>query len=244
MERQFNILLAEKVIGICPLYSEIRKMCADYLTEEEADFMISISEDDILYERMKSDKEATLEGHNPIPYSDSYLETLAIYRKIATKLLEYDTLLFHGSVIAVDGVGYLFTAKSGTGKSTHTKLWRELFGSRAVMINDDKPLLKMTDSGIVAYGTPWDGKHHLSTNTAVPLKAICVLERSEINHIELIDKRNVFSLLCQQSFRPNAQEGMIKSLYLIERLSHGVELYRLGCNMEIEAAQVAYEGMK
>ena len=59
-------------------------------------------------------------------YSDIYLETMAVYRKIEDKLLDYDTILFHGSAVAVDGVGYLFTAKSGTGKSTHTRLWREM----------------------------------------------------------------------------------------------------------------------
>ena len=109
--------------------------------------------------------------------NDEYLETLAVYRKIAEKMIDYDTILFHGSVIAVDGIGYLFTAKSGTGKSTHTRLWRELFGERAVMVNDDKPLIKVSENGIIVYGTPWDGKHRLSTNTFVPLKGICFMSK-------------------------------------------------------------------
>ena len=99
-------------------------------------------------------------------------------------MISYDTILFHGSVIAVDGIGYLFTAKSGTGKSTHTRLWREYFGDRAAMVNDDKPLLKITDSSVIAYGTPYNGKHRLGTNISVPLKAICILTRAADNHIE------------------------------------------------------------
>ncbi len=141
-------------------------------------------------------------------FSDAYLETLAVYRKIADHLLSYDTLLFHGSVIAVDGEGYLFTAKSGgTGKSTHTRLWREYFGERAVMVNDDKPLLRITDSGVTAYGTPWDGKHRLSTNIAVPLKGICILTRDTTNHIEPAEPHAVYPLIVQQTNRSLSADG-------------------------------------
>lgn len=146
-------------------------------------------------------------------------------------------------MIAVDGIGYLFTAKSGVGKSTHTRLWREQFGDRAVMINDDKPLLRITAEGVTAYGTPWNGKHHLSTNTAVPLKAVCVLGRGGINHIEPADKKDVYPLLCQQSYRASDPAGMLLTLKLIEQLCSAVPLYRLSCNMDPEAALVAYQGM-
>lgn len=175
---------------------------------------------------------------------DGYLERLALYRKIAENLLACDVLLFHGSAIAVDGVGYLFTASSGTGKSTHTRLWRQAFGPRAVMINDDKPLLRITGSGVTVYGTPWDGKHHLSKNIGVPLKAVCILERSVGNHIEKIDQKAAWPMLMQQSYRPAGAANLRRTIALIDRLASGVELYRLGCNMEPEAAAVAYEGMR
>lgn len=79
-------------------------------------------------------------------YSLSYLETLAVYRKIVTRLVFSDILLIHGSAIAVDGKAYLFTAPSGTGKSTHTRMCREYFKDRAVMVNDDKPLNKQKEA--------------------------------------------------------------------------------------------------
>lgn len=151
------------------------------------------SQSDIEYEREKSALEDRKEGLPIRNFPDSYLETLAVYRKFAENLLAYDTVLFHGSVVAVDGIGYLFTAKSGTGKSTHTRLWREYFGERAVMVNDDKPLLQVTENGVIVYGTPWDGKHHLSNNISVPLKAICILTRAEENHIESNFKFNGIS---------------------------------------------------
>lgn len=118
----FHIRLADKVIRIEPIFDEIKVYCKEYITDEEADFTVRADKADIAYEREYSIKEAKREGNDFFDYSDAYLETLAVYRQIAEQMLKYDTLLFHGSVIAVDGTGYLFTAKSGTGKSTHTRL--------------------------------------------------------------------------------------------------------------------------
>ena len=226
------------------VYSKLHELCADYRYSGTADFSIRITRKDIEYEGNKSRNEDIKEGIPIRNFSDDYLETLAVYRKIADKMIDYDTVLFHGSVIAVDGIGYLFTAKSGTGKSTHTRLWRELFGERAVMVNDDKPLIKVSENGIMVYGTPWDGKHRLSTNISVPLKAVCALERSEGNHIEKVTADSVYNMLVQQVYRPQSPQKLLKTLQLIDVLSENVGLYRLGCNMDISAAETAYKAMK
>lgn len=263
----FTIRLAGQLFTICPVCDYIREYCKDYIVADvtgqsgiadgdteytssgvgdittESVTRIRITQSDIDFEREKSAREDIKEGIPIRHFSDAYLETLAVYRKIADRLLSCDTLLFHGSVIAVDGEGYLFTAKSGTGKSTHTRLWREYFGERAVMVNDDKPLLRITDSGVTAYGTPWDGKHRLSTNTAVPLKGICILARDTTNHIEPVEPHAVYPLIVQQTNRSLSADGMKQTLSLIDRMLHVVPVYRLGCNMDIEAARVAYEGM-
>ena len=244
MGEMFTIKLAGQNIGIDAINGYVREYCRDYLTEDKADFDIAISPSDIEYERERSAAEDKKEGIPTRQYSDSYLETLAVYRKIADKMLDYDTILFHGSAVAVDGAAYLFTAKSGTGKSTHTRLWREYFGERAVMINDDKPLISLSKSGIMVYGTPWDGKHRLSTNIGVPLRALCILERAEDNRIVPITKKDAYNMLMQQVYRPTSAAGMMKTLALIDRLAAGVKLYRLGCNMDISAAITAYNGMK
>ena len=235
--------IAGKVVEVNSIYSDVHKYCADYVSEEPEDYSVTISQENIDFERERSARENIAEGRKVIEYSDGYLEELAVYRKIADKLLEYDTILFHGSVIAVDGVGYLFTAKSGTGKSTHPRYWREVFGERAVMVNDDKPLLHIDNSEVTAYGTPYNGKHRLGTNTAVPLKAICILTRSEENHIEPVTRSQAYTMLLKQVNRPADAEKMHKTLKLIDRLAENVRLYRLGCNMSPDAARVAFEGM-
>ena len=111
------------------------------------------------------------------------------------------------------------------------------------MVNDDKPLLHITDSGVTAYGTPWDGKHRLSSNIAVPLKGICILTRDIKNHIEQADPHAAYPMIVQQTNRPLTADGMKQTLFLIDRMLNVVPVYHLGCNMEPEAAKVAYEGM-
>lgn len=243
-KNNFTMKIAGIPIAVSTLYSETEKLCDAYKCGEQAAFSVSIAREDIERERTKSRQEAMLEGMPVIPWSDAYLETLAVYRKIAAGLLEYDRLLFHGSAVAVDGEGYLFTAKSGTGKSTHTRLWREMLGDRAVMVNDDKPILKIAEEGVSVCGTPWDGKHRLSCNTMVPLKAVCILHRDVENHIEEISVQEAYPMLLQQSFRPPEAEKMLKTMNLARQLAGKVKLYSLGCNMEPEAASVSYEGMK
>lgn len=236
------IRLAEQNVSITTLGSEVHNLCTDYRAEGDIAFSVVTVQKDIDLEREKTIREAEIEGHLPYPFTDAYLETLAVYRKIAERMPEYDTFLFHGSAISVDGVGYLFTAKSGTGKSTHTRLWRELLGDRAVMVNDDKPLIRVTEDGAIVYGTPWDGKHRLSSNIAVPLKAICILERSGENHIVQITKSEALPMLIQQAYRPADPIALAKTLTLIDRVD--VRFYRLSCNMDISAAELSYNTMK
>ena len=121
MTRKYKI--ADKVVEVTSIYDEIHEYCADYQTDENVDYSVTTTQADIDFEREKSAREDEIEGIPTRQFSDSYLEELAVYRKIAEQMIDFDTVLFHGSVVAVDDVGYLFTAKSGTGKSTHTRLW-------------------------------------------------------------------------------------------------------------------------
>ena len=235
--------LAGHTVKIESLYPQVQLLCADYRTDDAPEYVITTSEADIACERVRSARESMHEGASVQEYEDSYLETLAVYRKLAELLVQEDVLLMHGAVVAVDGQAYLFTARSGTGKTTHTWLWLRQFGARAVMVNGDKPLIHITREGATVYGTPWDGKEHLSRNIACPLRAVCILTRSETNHIERIEPREALMMLCQQSYRPAQPVALRKALALIDVLSRSVPLYRMGCNMEPEAALVAYHGM-
>lgn len=236
-------LLADVPIRMVTVYDEVHQMCEGYRTSLDPVLTVTTTLEEIAQERTASIRQRQQENLAPYDFPDAYLETLAVYRKIAVSLLPKGILLMHGSVIAVDGQGYMFTALSGTGKSTHVRLWRQHFGNRAVMVNDDKPLVKISSGEVKVFGTPWDGKHHLSTNTSVPLKALVVLCRGSQNEIHPISAQEAFPTLLQQSFRTEDSLVTIQAMQLLSLLSRQVGLYCLHCNMDPEAAVVAYQGM-
>ena len=221
----------------------VHQQCEAYrISGTDYDCSIQTDPDSISRERELSAREDVLENRGVHHYADDYLESLAVYRKIAETLPFYHGFLFHGSALAVDGQAYIFAAPSGTGKSTHARLWRELLGERAVMVNDDKPLIRIEDNCAVVYGTPWDGKHHLSRNAAFPLKAICFLQRAEGNSIREISRHDAFPALLRQTYMPANPAALSKTLGLLDRMQ--VCYYMLSCNMELQAAELAYHTMR
>lgn len=240
---QFTANVAGLSIGVETMNPGTCVHFHDYLIDEPALLRIYLTPEDIAFERMKAAREDALECLPIRQLSDELLEITALQRKVTEALFAYDTLLFHGSVVAVNGEAYLFTAKSGTGKSTHTRLWREVFGDRAVMVNDDKPFLRITPQGVIACGSPWMGKHGLGANIQVPLKAICILERGEENHIAPISAPQALPMLFQQSQRPMQPTNLPKYMELIDALAAKVPIYRMRCNMDPQAALVAHRAM-
>ena len=195
------------------------------------------------FEREQLYREALAEGFRVRNFPDPYLERAAIQRKFAQALADYDTLLLHGSTVAVDGKAYLFTAHSGTGKSTHTRLWTELLGSRAIMVNDDKPFLRVTDDEVYACGAPWSGKHGLDSNVTLPLKGICILRRGAQNTIRRITPEEALPFLLTQQGPPMDTALQARCAPLVDRIAQLVPLWQMECTKDPEAAQVAYAAM-
>ena len=133
---------------------------------------------------IKTPKEDIRKIPNPnIDYATGayLLEGKLFYKELISK---YKGTMLHASAVVVDEKAYLFSAPCGTGKSTHTSKWLELFGDGAYILNDDKPAIRVLDDGIYAYGTPWSGKHDISVNKRVKLQAICFLNRDTTNWIK------------------------------------------------------------
>ena len=240
---EFTISVAGQVVAVSAMFESSREYCKDYICEEIPGFSVTITAEDITIEREKNARTDRAEGMPVRNLSDALLEIIAIQRKISEVLFAHDILLFHGSAVAVGGEAYLFTAKSGTGKSTHTRLWREMLGEKAVMVNDDKPFLRVTENGVLVCGSPWNGKHRLGRNICVPLKAICLLERGAENQIAKISAGKALRMLLQQSNRPADAKWLPKYMELLDAISAWVDFYRLQCNMELNAAEVAFEAM-
>ena len=235
--------IAGHTAQVYSLFESTRDYMKPYFSEKEPEFIVEVSREDLAFEQAELLEEARLEGFRKRIFTDMFLDRAVIQRKFAEFLFDRDVLLFHGSTIAVDGRAYLFTAKSGTGKSTHTRLWREAFGNRAVMVNDDKPFLKITDCGVLACGSPWSGKHGLDANITVPLQGICVLERGAENRIRRADREEVIARLRHEAYRPLDTGKEEKFLALVDALAEKTPLWHMECNKNAEAAQVAFNAM-
>lgn len=205
-----------------------------YLAEnqnEKADFFVGVPEE-VLKEKQKKLSHLSLDECDYI-----YCGEMFYY-----KLLNFDGMLLHASAIEKDGYAYLFSAKSGVGKSTHTTLWRKVFDN-VRMINDDKPALRIIDGELCACGTPFSGKYDESLNVHVPLRAVVFLERAQENSIEKIAPKEAIPLFMSQTLRPAKKEQMFKLLDMLDRVLNKTPVFKLKCNMSDEAAYVAYEGI-
>ncbi|MBQ4549637.1 MAG: hypothetical protein IJA49_00890 [Oscillospiraceae bacterium] len=236
----FVIEIAGASFETQPLFETTALYCRDYLVVREPEYRIFVTREELAVEQRLLDLEADEEGLKRRKFAKPFLERSLIQRKVAECLLERDVLLMHGSAVAVDGQAYLFTAPCGTGKSTHTRLWREAFGERAVMVNDDKPFLRFVEGQVLACGSPWSGKHGLANNVCFPLKGICVLSRGSENVIRPAAVNEISDFLMHQIFRP---EGDDRIPGLLAELMDRVPVWEMECNRSPEAAWVSYEAM-
>ena len=156
-------------------------------------------------------------------------------------LLQHEGTYLHSSAVVLDGKAYLFSANSGTGKSTHTEKWCRLFG--ATYLNDDKPVLRLEDGRWIVYGAPWSGKHDLSQPTGVPLGGIAFLRRGAENSINPLPPEKAIPLFLSQSLRRLNHEQMDKQLTLVDCLLRQVPLWELMCLNNDEAAQLSHDVM-
>lgn len=234
MVRSERYSFADIPVAISYRHQYLAEQCKDYLSTDEPLFSLDITEKDVECERARAEHPDADEG---------YLESLACYRKFCERAVFERVLLFHCSAISVDGVAYLFAAPSGTGKSTHTALWRRVFGDRAVMVNDDKPLLRLSAQQVLVYGTPWDGKHRLSNNICARVGGICFLSRASENRITRVSPNEGLARLLVQTFRPDSMEGMAQMLNLAIELATRIPLWSLECNISEDAARLAWHSM-
>ncbi len=160
--------------------------------------------------------------------------------KFYKEVLDKDAFFLHSSAVAVDGYGFAFTGPCGAGKSTHSSLWRKYFGSRAIPVNDDKPVLRVIDDTVFVCGTPFSGKHDINSNTMVPLCGICVLKQAKENSIVRLKPIEATAIIMEQTLRCDEADKMSSLLSVLDTTLQHVPVYRLSCNISFEAVELAF----
>lgn len=227
---------ADLVVEYEPRYDRLRENSRPYEVKYEDNPDISI----ILTDKFLDD----VQEQCPM-MSREECEYFFLGQRFYYRLLDFGGCMVHSSAVMMNGEAYLFTAPSGTGKSTHTALWQEAFGSdKAKIINDDKPAVRKKDGKYYAYGTPFSGKSNLNINLRVPLKAICILERGEENAIQRIAPGDAVFFFLTQTVRSVKPERMDTLLEIMDDLLTEIPVYKMQCNISTDAARMAYEAMK
>ena len=230
----FIVKLANKNIEINHVHSELIDFFKDYLISDVSpDFSVSLSEDDIRSEQENSEE---------VGFSDAYLETLATLRKLAERFPAYGRILMHGASITYHDRAYLFTAPSGTGKSTHIRLWKKFLGDEVKIVNGDKPFISLEDVPLI-YGSPWAGKENWHRNCNAPLAGICFVQRGTENSICRIDASQCLPLLFKQVYLPSDPHAAGLTLELLDILLKKVPLYLLTCDISEDAVKCSFEMM-
>ena len=230
----FCIKIADIVVGIENKYSYIEHHCRKYIVrDQQPAFIVSATEEEILDEWNEKHK-----------HTICYLEGLCLHKKIGCKLAQFGAFYFHAAVIAVDGVAYAFAAPSGTGKTTHIRLWMKEFGDKVEIVNGDKPILKYKGDILYVCGTPWRGKEGLGKNIERPLQAVCFLEQSSENHIQQLGIPDVNKRIFQQILLPREKDNFNCFWPLLEKMVTTTDFYLLQCNQEPEAAELAYRTLR
>lgn len=228
-------LIADLVTEFTIKYSENLEFAKpfEYHGGRETDIKLSLSDEEI-----ENFLKRAVEG-TTLPAAENFLYS----GKFNRAAIRYDTMLVHSSALVYDGGAYLFSADSGVGKSTHTKLWLKAFGDKVHIVNDDKPVVRLYDDHAQAFGTPFDGGSGIAHNENYPLKAIIFVERGEENSVRIPENKEIIQKLYFQTARMVNRETAEKMLLNFEKLLTLSKFYVLTCNMDISAAYVAFDGI-
>ena len=228
----FNIKIANKVLNINAFNESTRRYCGNFVTDEKADYTITMTEEDLRNERSNSETGQVYVNE----------EISALYRKIADLLVEENNVVFHSSSFMVKGNGFLITARSGVGKSTHSRNLKQLLGDDFVYINDDKPMLKVEENNVIVYGTPWNGKERRSNDISAPLRAVLFLSRGATNtYRKIVNKEEIYIKMISQIYLPKEKAKREKALKVADMLLKNVNFYEINVTKDVESAKMTYE---
>ena len=230
-----RILVADLVTELEPRYDDSRELAEPFRYEDsrETDIKLHVS-DKLLNNLMEKAAAGTTVGE---------MENFALGNDFNRKAIAFSTMLIHSSALVYDGGAYLFSADSGVGKSTHTRLWLQAFGDTVHILNDDKPVVKLCDDKAVCYGTPFDGGSGIALNESYPLQAVIFIDRGETNSVRVPDNKEVIQRLYFQTAHMVNAATAVQMLDNIEKLLSLTRFYVLTCNMELSAAYTAFDAV-
>ncbi len=227
--------IADFITEYTPRYANLRQLSEPFVYngDRQTDIELFVTDENL------KNTDARM-AQPDLAKTENFLYSSAFNRSI----IRSGGMLVHSSGIICNGGAYLFSAASGVGKSTHTRLWLRAFGDKVHIFNDDKPVVRLYDNEVIAYGTPFDGGSGIALNESAPLKAIVFIERAEENAIRPASSKEIIqNLYFQTAHMVGAKTAQAMLQNFEHLLQSPVRFYILSCNQDIEAAHVAYNSI-
>ena len=220
------------IVTEVPAAGGLAARCKAYLWNDAGEPEITISE-----EKYRRERYGSHFGEDSVAYME------AAYQ-FCLELVKFSGFYLHASCVVLDGKAYLFSGPSRTGKSTHTQLWQQVFGSGAVVINDDKPALRRIDGVWYAYGTPWCGKDGINSNERARVAGVCFLKQAPENRIRRLTTFEALQKMLSQTIRKfDSADGLDRMLGNLDLFLREIPIYELENRPEPAAARLSYETM-
>ena len=228
-----KLLIAGLVTELEPKYDYTKRLAEPFIYEGDRPADISLKITDEYYDDLR---------RRAVPSaSDGELENFAFSTLFNRRAIPFKTMLVHSSAIVCDGKAYLFSADSGVGKSTHTRLWLKAFGDKVHILNDDKPVVRLDGEQVIVCGTPFDGGSGIAVGGNYPLGAIIFIERGERNFFRVPDNKEIIRRLYFQTAHMVSAQTADKMLGNFSLLLSMAKCYVFSCNTDISAAHTAYD---
>lgn len=224
--------IADVVCEMDTKYAETAHWYEPYLTDEPLDFPKTL---------VVTDKQSDYLIENGIDIDAPIAENMVLANKFNYMLLRFNGSYIHSSALMYDSKVYLFSGKSGVGKSTHTKRWCRLFPDKTKILNDDKPSFRIIDGKCYIYGTPFAGGTDIQLNEKGELGAVVFLEQSKENRLVRLSSKEAINELTNQTPKKLNMKIADKMLSLHSELIEKYPFYKLYCADNDESVSVAFE---
>lgn len=215
---KITISLANIPIEINAAYSGYLPLFKLFECENAPVASVSVSSDEIAAARDNYAPEST----------DEYIEYMELCTKVCDALLPHGAVIFHGAAFVWREKAWIFTAPSGTGKTTQYVLWKMLYKNDIRIINGDKPILKFEGDHIFVHPSPWTGKERMGKLCSAELGGIVLLKQSSENKIyRVASNQAVGSIFVQFLFGRENAEDVYKVCEFEEKLFNKVPMWCL-----------------
>ena len=231
-------------------FSDIKAICHfyRYATNKGNNYLLTIEDHDSIIAEFDYDTlhdKATCNTFSDT-VTESYIFSAAIrfglWFTLGIAAAKHCVAAVHSSTIVHGGQAVMFLGESGTGKSTHTRLWRENIEG-ATLLNDDSPFIGIVNGKVMVYGSPWSGKTPCYKDESYPLRAIVRLSQAPHNKIRSTKGIAAIGALLPSlppafAYDPALKDCMFE---ILNKVLSTTELYHLECLPNAEAAEVAHK---